>query len=108
MSSVLRRRSLEGETESAKGCHGGKGRIAFARQVTNLFPAGVNPRGTKLTETCNPSKPYLIKNEDDMEITRVGMVLDQDRSTKPGMRNKTEVFLPSRTVVPAMSIFIEN
>ena len=43
-----------------------------------------------------------------MEITRVGMVLDPDRSTKPGMRNKTEVFLPSRTVVPAMSIFIEN
>ena len=36
---------------------------------------------------------------------RLGTVLDQDRSTKPGMRTRTAVFLASRTVVFAILHF---
>ena len=39
--------------------------------------------------------------------TRVGTVLDQDRSTNLGMRIRIEVFLPSRTVVLVMSSFTQ-
>ena len=36
---------------------------------------------------------------------RLGTVLDQDRSTKPGMRTRTAVFLALRTVVPEILHF---
>ena len=49
-----------------------------------------------------PTRPLVV-----LFGGRLGAVLDQDRSTKSGMRTRTAVFLAFRTVVPAILHFTQ-